>query len=76
MRLLTAQRSTFCGQPCTFRRSQRVAHSSVVRPVCMAKQTVLVTGANGRTGRLIYEKLKQREDFVTRGLVRRACSQA
>lgn len=34
-------------------------------------KTVLVTGAGGRTGRLVFEKLKQATDqFVARGLVR------
>eukprot|EP00249_Psilotum_nudum_P027312 c3483_g1_i2 orf=168-935(+) len=34
-------------------------------------KTVLVTGAGGRTGRIVYEKLKQRADqFAVRGLVR------
>ncbi|KAM7265310.1 hypothetical protein ACFE04_002993 [Oxalis oulophora] len=34
--------------------------------------TVLVTGAAGRTGQLVYKKLKERSDqFVTRGLVRK-----
>ncbi|EOY07495.1 hypothetical protein QUC31_011308 [Theobroma cacao] len=33
--------------------------------------TVLVTGAGGRTGQILYKKLKERSDqFVTRGLVR------
>ena len=33
--------------------------------------TVLVTGAGGRTGKLVFEKLKQRtSEFVARGLVR------
>ncbi|CAN6471760.1 unnamed protein product [Victoria cruziana] len=37
----------------------------------MATPTVLVTGAGGRTGQLVYKKLKERADqFVARGLVR------
>lgn len=33
--------------------------------------TVLVTGAGGKTGQIVYEKLKEREgEFVGRGLVR------
>ncbi|KAF3784741.1 Uncharacterized protein EJ110_NYTH29589 [Nymphaea thermarum] len=37
----------------------------------MAAPTVLVTGAGGRTGQLVYKKLKERTDqFVARGLVR------
>jgi dihydrodipicolinate reductase len=40
-------------------------------PVVMAKQTVVVTGAGGRTGRLIFEKLKSRPElFDARGVVR------
>ncbi|GMI96522.1 hypothetical protein like AT2G37660 [Hibiscus trionum] len=35
--------------------------------------TVLVTGAGGRTGQIVYKKLKERSDqFVARGLVRTA----
>ncbi|GAB2272567.1 hypothetical protein Dimus_022748 [Dionaea muscipula] len=35
------------------------------------KTTVLVTGAGGRTGKLVYEKLKERSaQFIGRGLVR------
>ncbi|KZV53398.1 hypothetical protein F511_10184 [Dorcoceras hygrometricum] len=35
------------------------------------KRTVLVTGAAGRTGRIVYQKLKEKSDeYVTRGLVR------
>ncbi|KAF9611795.1 hypothetical protein IFM89_035780 [Coptis chinensis] len=37
----------------------------------MAPSTVLVTGAGGRTGQLVYKKLKERVDqYVARGLVR------
>ncbi|KAL8152717.1 hypothetical protein V2J09_010477 [Rumex salicifolius] len=36
-----------------------------------SKPTVLVTGAGGRTGKIVYEKLKERSDeFTGRGLVR------
>ncbi|KAG8061547.1 hypothetical protein GUJ93_ZPchr0003g17992 [Zizania palustris] len=42
-----------------------MADSSAPRP------TVLVTGAGGRTGNIVYNKLKERsEQFITRGLVR------
>lgn len=42
-----------------------------------ARTTVLVTGAGGRTGKLVYEKLKHRPDkFITRGLVRSEASKA
>ncbi|KAA8516416.1 hypothetical protein F0562_016709 [Nyssa sinensis] len=35
------------------------------------KPTVLVTGAGGRTGQIVYKKLKERSDhFIGRGLVR------
>lgn len=37
----------------------------------MAKSTVLVTGAGGRTGLIVYKKLKERsEQYAARGLVR------
>lgn len=37
-----------------------------------SRPTVLVTGAGGRTGQIVYTKLKERTDkFVARGLVRR-----
>ncbi|RZC75868.1 hypothetical protein C5167_000234 [Papaver somniferum] len=32
--------------------------------------TVIVTGAGGRTGQIVYKKLKERDEFVARGLVR------
>ncbi|KAL2509433.1 Uncharacterized protein Fot_33080 [Forsythia ovata] len=35
------------------------------------KSTVLVTGAGGRTGQIVYKKLKERSDqYTARGLVR------
>ncbi|KAG2690599.1 hypothetical protein I3843_09G190400 [Carya illinoinensis] len=37
----------------------------------LARSTVLVTGAGGRTGQIVYRKLKERSDrYVARGLVR------
>lgn len=37
----------------------------------LGRSTVLVTGAGGRTGQLVYRKLKERSDqYVARGLVR------
>ncbi|KAL3628642.1 hypothetical protein CASFOL_027688 [Castilleja foliolosa] len=37
----------------------------------LSKSTVLVTGAGGRTGQIVYKKLKERSDHYTpRGLVR------
>eukprot|EP00243_Klebsormidium_subtile_P003099 TRINITY_DN16240_c0_g1_i1.p1 TRINITY_DN16240_c0_g1~~TRINITY_DN16240_c0_g1_i1.p1 ORF type:complete len:350 (-),score=58.16 TRINITY_DN16240_c0_g1_i1:145-1194(-) len=39
--------------------------------ITMGAQKVLVTGAGGRTGKLVFEKLKQQSgEFVARGLVR------
>jgi hypothetical protein len=41
--------------------------------VTMGAQKVLVTGAGGRTGKLVFEKLKERSgEFAARGLVRSA----
>jgi hypothetical protein len=64
--------SAFLGRACAQPRRVRQAARCGTRTTMAAKQTVLVTGAGGRTGRLIYEKLLQRADFDTRGLVRRA----
>ncbi|KAL3536409.1 hypothetical protein ACH5RR_004870 [Cinchona calisaya] len=37
----------------------------------LSKSTVLVTGAGGRTGQIVYKKLKERSDqYIARGLVR------
>ena len=36
----------------------------------MAKTKVLVTGATGKTGSIVFKKLKQAEDFEVRGLAR------
>ncbi|CAJ2670376.1 unnamed protein product [Trifolium pratense] len=53
---------------------KRVGNRSSVVVVAMAessKSTVLVTGAAGRTGQIVYQKLKERsEEYVARGLVR------
>ncbi|XAR50924.1 hypothetical protein NMG60_11005391 [Bertholletia excelsa] len=44
---------------------------SVVAMADLNRSTVLVTGAGGRTGQIVYRKLKERSDeFVGRGLVR------
>ncbi|KAL2336605.1 hypothetical protein Fmac_011051 [Flemingia macrophylla] len=44
---------------------------SVVAMAESAKSTVLVTGAGGRTGQIVYKKLKERPNqYVARGLVR------
>ncbi|XP_010553281.1 PREDICTED: uncharacterized protein At5g02240 [Tarenaya hassleriana] len=48
------------------RMSVVVAAAAIAEP-----RTVLVTGAGGRTGQIVYTKLKERPDqFVARGLVR------
>ncbi|KAF6137817.1 hypothetical protein GIB67_040525 [Kingdonia uniflora] len=54
--------SAFQGNP----RRRRFAISA------MAPTTVLVTGAGGRTGQIVYKKLKERggDEFVAKGLVR------
>ncbi|KAE9618077.1 putative NAD(P)-binding domain-containing protein [Lupinus albus] len=45
--------------------------TSVVAMAQSSKSTVLVTGAGGRTGQIVYKKLKERPDqYVARGLVR------
>ena len=36
----------------------------------MAIKQVLVTGATGKTGSIVFKKLKQAEDFKVRGLAR------
>ncbi|KAK2657852.1 hypothetical protein Ddye_010904 [Dipteronia dyeriana] len=53
---------------CCFRTSRVVKVSSMAD---LSKSTVLVTGAAGRTGQIVYKKLKERSDhYVARGLVR------
>lgn len=74
-----AQRSvSFFGGTVVTRRVARQSLRSMATPcVAGAKQTVLVTGAAGRTGRLVYEALLSRpEQFSARGLVRTAESKA
>ncbi|GAU38805.1 hypothetical protein TSUD_163800 [Trifolium subterraneum] len=57
-----------------FKGVKRVGNRISVAVVAMAessKSTVLVTGAAGRTGQIVYQKLKERsEEYVARGLVR------
>ncbi|KAG0570933.1 hypothetical protein M758_6G190400 [Ceratodon purpureus] len=58
-----------------FRNEQRCRERNVVMPVAMADaatpMTVLVTGAGGRTGKIVFAKLKKASSqFVARGLVR------
>nr|GMD45054.1 Sanguinarine reductase [Ipomoea batatas] len=51
-------------------RSARFRRFSVVA-MADGKSTVLVTGAAGRTGQIVYKRLKERTDqYVARGLVR------
>ncbi|GJN36333.1 hypothetical protein PR202_gb25182 [Eleusine coracana subsp. coracana] len=53
------------------RRGARRAGLSVSAAAGVSPPTVLVTGAGGRTGQIVYKKLKERADqFVGRGLVR------
>ncbi|KAL7095601.1 hypothetical protein ACP275_10G034500 [Erythranthe tilingii] len=48
-----------------------VRRISVVAMSDLSKSTVLVTGAGGRTGQIVYKKLKERSDqYNARGLVR------
>ncbi|KAL5742739.1 hypothetical protein ACOSP7_029471 [Xanthoceras sorbifolium] len=54
---------------CCFRRTRVVVEVSSMAD--LSKSTVLVTGAGGRTGQIVYKKLKERSDhYVARGLVR------
>lgn len=67
------------GSPCFLPRHLRLprkAHKncgafSATAMADLARSTVLVTGAGGRTGQIVYKKLKERTDkYVARGLVR------
>lgn len=59
----------------TFSRKHHGHASSSV--VSMATPTVLVTGAGGRTGQIVYNKLKERgNQFIAKGLVRSEESKA
>ncbi|KAF6987340.1 hypothetical protein CFC21_004995 [Triticum aestivum] len=52
-------------------RGPRRAGLAVSAAAAGSPPTVLVTGAGGRTGQIVYKKLKERADqFVARGLVR------
>ncbi|CAI9098248.1 OLC1v1034862C1 [Oldenlandia corymbosa var. corymbosa] len=52
-------------------RARRKKSFCVVAMADSSKPTVLVTGAGGRTGQIVYKKLKERSDhYVARGLVR------
>ncbi|KAI3835778.1 hypothetical protein MKW92_025126 [Papaver armeniacum] len=62
VRLFSSPSSTF------FTTKLRTSSSSVVKAMA---STVIVTGAGGRTGQIVYKKLKERtHEFVARGLVR------
>ena len=50
------------------RRSQR----SKVSVCASAKPVIVVSGASGRTGKLVFKKLKESDEFQPRGLVRSA----
>ncbi|KAJ6407866.1 hypothetical protein OIU84_011220 [Salix udensis] len=66
----SAGRSLFSSSPTTTKRLRR-AGFTVLASNSMAPSIVLVTGAGGRTGSIVYKKLKERsEQYVARGLVR------
>ncbi|KAJ6699577.1 putative proteinD(P)-BINDING ROSSMANN-FOLD SUPERFAMILY PROTEIN [Salix purpurea] len=66
----SAGRSLFSSSPTTTKRLRR-AGFAVLASNSMAPSIVLVTGAGGRTGSVVYKKLKERsEQYVARGLVR------
>ncbi|XP_014515537.1 uncharacterized protein At2g37660, chloroplastic [Vigna radiata var. radiata] len=51
--------------------SQYQLDSTVASMADLSPRTVLVTGSGGRTGQIVYKKLKERQNqYVTRGLVR------
>ncbi|QCE03896.1 NADH dehydrogenase [Vigna unguiculata] len=51
--------------------SKRVTKSTIMFMADSSPKTVLVTGSGGRTGQIVYKKLKERPNqYVTRGLVR------
>lgn len=58
---------------CTFPQSssRRIfSRFSVVVMADLNRSTVLVTGAGGRTGQIVYKKLKESDKYIGRGLVR------
>lgn len=66
----SASRSSFSSSLTATTRIRR-AGFAVLASNSMAPSIVLVTGAGGRTGSLVYKKLKERsEQYVARGLVR------
>ncbi|CAI9783261.1 unnamed protein product [Fraxinus pennsylvanica] len=51
--------------------AKKLRRFSVVAMADLSKSTVLVTGAGGRTGQIVYKKLRERSDqYAGRGLVR------
>ncbi|KAH9672366.1 hypothetical protein KPL70_017693 [Citrus sinensis] len=63
--------SSLTSLPRTRYRRSCVSKTEAVKVLSMAKSTVLVTGAGGRTGQIVYKKLKERsEQYAARGLVR------
>lgn len=66
----SASRSSFSSSLTATTRIRR-AGFAVLASNSMAPSIVLVTGAGGRTGSIVYKKLKERsEQYVARGLVR------
>ncbi|KAJ6913157.1 hypothetical protein NC651_015609 [Populus alba x Populus x berolinensis] len=66
----SASRSSFSSSLTATTRTRR-AGFAVLASNSMAPSIVLVTGAGGRTGSIVYKKLKERsEQYVARGLVR------
>ncbi|KEH22902.1 putative NAD(P)-binding domain-containing protein [Medicago truncatula] len=57
--------------PRSFKRGGNRRSVVVVAMAESSKSTVLVTGAGGRTGQIVYKKLKERpNEYIARGLVR------
>ncbi|GLT92564.1 hypothetical protein SLE2022_103950 [Rubroshorea leprosula] len=70
---LSSRRSSSFSVPSQFRNNKGFRRARVVSASTagLPPSTVLVTGAGGRTGQIVYRKLKERSDqFVARGLVR------
>ncbi|KAJ8532929.1 hypothetical protein K7X08_015818 [Anisodus acutangulus] len=66
--LLTTTTSSLVSFP---KKNKKFSRFSVVAMADLNTSTVLVTGAGGRTGSIVYQKLKERsEKYTARGLVR------
>lgn len=66
--LITTTSSSFVSFPKT---NKKFSRFSVLAMADLNTNTVLVTGAGGRTGSIVYKKLKERsEKYTARGLVR------